>query len=39
LATCFAQAGVDAHELSTNEDMANAFMRFSELRKRRVWRA
>lgn len=39
LATCFAQAGVDALELSTNEDMANALMRFSELRKRRVWRA
>jgi uncharacterized protein (DUF58 family) len=39
LATCFAQAGVDALELSTDEDMANVLMRFSELRKRRVWRA
>jgi uncharacterized protein (DUF58 family) len=39
LATCFAQAGVDALELSTDEDLANALMRFSELRKRRVWRA
>lgn len=39
LATCFAHAGVDALELSTDEDMANALMRFSELRKRRVWRA
>jgi uncharacterized protein (DUF58 family) len=39
LASCFAQAGVDALELSTQEDMANALMRFSELRKRRVWRA
>ena len=39
LGTCFAQAGVDALELSTQEDLANALMRFSELRKRRVWRA
>lgn len=39
LATCFSQAGVDALELSTHEDLANAMLRFSELRKRRVWRA
>ena len=39
LATCFTQAGVDALELSTGEDMAAALLRFSELRKRRVWRA
>lgn len=39
LATSFAQAGVDALELSTDEDLATALMRFSELRKRRVWRA
>lgn len=39
LSTCFAQAGVDALELSTHEDLANALLRFSELRKRRVWRA
>ena len=39
LTTCFAQSGVDALELSTDEDLANALMRFSELRKRRVWRA
>jgi uncharacterized protein (DUF58 family) len=39
LGTCFAQAGVDALELSTHEDLANALLRFSELRKRRVWRA
>ena len=39
LATSFAQAGVDALELSTDEDLAGALMRFSELRKRRVWRA
>lgn len=39
LSTCFAKAGVDALELSTHEDLANALLRFSELRKRRVWRA
>jgi hypothetical protein len=39
LATCFTQAGVDALELSTGEDLAAALLRFSELRKRRVWRA
>ena len=39
LATSFAQAGVDALELSTDDDLATALMRFSELRKRRVWRA
>lgn len=39
LAHCFSQAGIDALELSTDEDMASALLRFSELRKRRVWRA
>jgi hypothetical protein len=39
LATCFAQAGVDALELSTEDDLASALLQFSELRKRRVWRA
>jgi uncharacterized protein (DUF58 family) len=39
LATAFAHAGVDALELSTEDDLAGALMRFSELRKRRVWRA
>lgn len=39
LATCFAQAGVDALELATDEDLASALLRFSELRKRRGWRA
>lgn len=39
LATCFAQAGVDALELSTSDDLASALLQFSELRKRRVWRA
>jgi hypothetical protein len=39
LASLFAQAGVDALELSTDEDLAAALMRFSELRKRRLWRA
>jgi uncharacterized protein (DUF58 family) len=39
LATSFAHAGVDALELSTDDDLASALMRFSELRKRRVWRA
>jgi uncharacterized protein (DUF58 family) len=39
LATCFAQAGVDALELSTAQDLASALLQFSELRKRRVWRA
>ena len=39
LAALFAQAGVDALELSTDEDFAAALMRFSELRKRRLWRA
>jgi uncharacterized protein (DUF58 family) len=39
LATAFAHAGVDALELSTDDDLASALMRFSELRKRKVWRA
>ena len=39
LATAFAHAGVDALELSTDDDLASTLMRFSELRKRRVWRA
>jgi uncharacterized protein (DUF58 family) len=39
LQTTFAQSGVDALELSTNEDIAAALLRFSELRKRRLWRA
>jgi uncharacterized protein (DUF58 family) len=39
LAESFANAGVDALELSTDEDLASALIRFSELRKRRVWRA
>lgn len=39
LADSFSHAGVDALELSTDEDLASALMRFSELRKRRVWRA
>jgi uncharacterized protein (DUF58 family) len=39
LADSFAHAGVDAFELSTDEDLASALIRFSELRKRRVWRA
>lgn len=39
LASCFSQAGIDALELSTDDDLASVLMRFSELRKRRVWRA
>jgi uncharacterized protein (DUF58 family) len=39
LQTAFSQAGVDALELSTHEDIAAALLRFSELRKRRLWRA
>jgi hypothetical protein len=39
LAACFAQAGVDAFELGTDEDLASALIRFSELRKRRMWHA
>lgn len=39
LADSFAYAGVDALELSTDEDLVSALIRFSELRKRRVWRA
>ena len=39
LQTTFAQSGVDALELSTSEDIAAALLRFSELRKRRLWRA
>lgn len=39
LQTTFSQSGVDALELSTNEDIAAALLRFSELRKRRLWRA
>jgi len=37
--TTFAQSGVDGLELSTEEDLAQALIRFSELRKRRMWRA
>lgn len=39
LAATFAQSGVDALELSTGEDLASALLRFSELRKRRMWHA
>ena len=39
LQTTFAQSGVDALELSTDEDIAAALLKFSELRKRRLWRA
>jgi uncharacterized protein (DUF58 family) len=39
LQTTFAQSGVDALELSTDEDIVAALLRFSELRKRRLWRA
>jgi len=39
LQTTFSQSGVDSLELSTNEDIAAALLRFSELRKRRLWRA
>jgi uncharacterized protein (DUF58 family) len=39
LQTTFSQSGVDALELSTNEDIAASLLRFSELRKRRLWRA
>ena len=39
LQTTFSQSGVDALELSTNEDIAAALLRFSELRKRRLWLA
>jgi uncharacterized protein (DUF58 family) len=39
LQTTFSQSGVDALELSTNEDITAALLRFSELRKRRLWRA
>ena len=39
LAESFADAGVDALDLSTDDDLASALIRFSELRKRRVWRA
>ncbi len=35
----FAQAGVDALELSTDEDLVGAVLRFADLRKRRVRRA
>ena len=35
LRSAFAQAGVDALELSTNDDLANAILRFADLRKRR----
>ncbi|HKY10270.1 MAG TPA: DUF58 domain-containing protein [Candidatus Binatia bacterium] len=35
LRTCFAQAGVDALELSTNDDLVDAVLRFADLRKRR----
>ncbi|HEX5688422.1 MAG TPA: DUF58 domain-containing protein [Roseiflexaceae bacterium] len=35
LRAAFAQAGVDALELSTDDDLANAILRFADLRKRR----
>ena len=35
LRTSFAQAGVDALELSTNDDLVDAVLRFADLRKRR----
>lgn len=35
LRTAFRQAGVDALELSTDDDLVDAIMRFTELRKRR----
>jgi uncharacterized protein (DUF58 family) len=35
----FTQAGVDALELSTEQDLVDAVLRFAELRKRRVRRA
>jgi uncharacterized protein (DUF58 family) len=35
LRTAFANAGVDALELSTNDDLVDAILRFAELRKRR----
>lgn len=35
LRAAFTQAGVDALELSTNDDLANAILRFADLRKRR----
>ena len=38
LRTAFAQAGVDALELSTDQDLTGALLRFAALRKRRVTR-
>ncbi len=35
LRSAFTQAGVDALELSTNDDLVNAILRFADLRKRR----
>jgi uncharacterized protein (DUF58 family) len=35
LRAAFAQAGVDALELSTNDDLVDAILRFADLRKRR----
>jgi uncharacterized protein (DUF58 family) len=35
LRTAFRQAGVDALELSTNDDLVDAILRFADLRKRR----
>jgi uncharacterized protein (DUF58 family) len=35
LRSAFTQAGVDVLELSTNDDLANAILRFADLRKRR----
>jgi uncharacterized protein (DUF58 family) len=35
LRSAFTQAGVDALELSTDDDLANAILRFADLRKRR----
>jgi uncharacterized protein (DUF58 family) len=36
LRSAFAQAGVDALELSTNDDLVDAILRFADLRKRRT---
>ena len=35
LRSAFSQAGVDALELSTNDDLVDAILRFADLRKRR----
>jgi uncharacterized protein (DUF58 family) len=36
LAQAFAQAGVDAMELSTEDDVADAVLRFADMRKHRA---